>query len=195
MGPVIVWGELARILPVTDWLPGCTIAPLDSVAAGTALLCRAVCQRELSELDVPLAGIRCKDGAYFESLPETSRRSETAPLLESLPFEFCRQLDNVPGLRVISPVDKTLTAQLSGKRLRIGRHPDCEWVFDPDIFPQVSAFHAEIVRHGDNYILHDLESTNGTYVNDERITDPVALKSGDIIRLGQDDPRIDFQSP
>jgi pSer/pThr/pTyr-binding forkhead associated (FHA) protein len=49
--------------------------------------------------------------------------------------------------------------------------------------PAVSAQHAIIARFADSYRLKDLNSTNGTQVNDVSITD-AELKDGDKIRFG-----------
>ncbi|PYJ23997.1 MAG: hypothetical protein DME99_00975 [Verrucomicrobia bacterium] len=49
--------------------------------------------------------------------------------------------------------------------------------------PAVSAQHAIITRFGESYRLKDLNSTNGTQVNGDSITD-VQLKDGDKIRFG-----------
>src|SRR5688572_31687150 len=48
----------------------------------------------------------------------------------------------------------------------------------------MSQQHAKIVRHGDHHRLYDLGSTNGTFVNDEKI-DQVELKVGDVVRTGE----------
>jgi adenylate cyclase len=50
--------------------------------------------------------------------------------------------------------------------------------------PDVSRQHAEIRRHGNNYILIDLGSVNGTWLNSRRITVPRDLEDGDQIRIG-----------
>jgi serine phosphatase RsbU (regulator of sigma subunit)/pSer/pThr/pTyr-binding forkhead associated (FHA) protein len=47
----------------------------------------------------------------------------------------------------------------------------------------VSRDHARIVRDGDRFVLHDRDSTHGTYVNGERVTER-ALEHGDRIQLG-----------
>ncbi len=49
--------------------------------------------------------------------------------------------------------------------------------------PSVSSRHAEITFEGGVYHLHDLGSTNGTFVNEEKVTDAV-LSHGDEIRFG-----------
>ena len=50
----------------------------------------------------------------------------------------------------------------------------------------VSRRHAELIRRDGEYFVRDLESRNGTYVNNEKITGEHALKEGDIVRLGQE---------
>lgn len=59
----------------------------------------------------------------------------------------------------------------------IGRKLDNDVVIQD---PLVSRYHAEIRREGDNYFLHDLESTCGTYVNQKNVSES-QLFSGDII--------------
>ncbi len=50
--------------------------------------------------------------------------------------------------------------------------------------PELSRQHARFLRQGDGYILEDLGSTNGTFVNGVRLTAPRMLQPGDEIRLG-----------
>jgi hypothetical protein len=49
---------------------------------------------------------------------------------------------------------------------------------------RVSRQHARIVKEGDAFLLEDLGSSNGTYLNDQRIEGREALKQGDRIRVG-----------
>ena len=48
----------------------------------------------------------------------------------------------------------------------------------------VSRKHAEIVRRGERYIVRDMNTPNGTYVNGLRIRGEVALSEGDELRVG-----------
>lgn len=57
----------------------------------------------------------------------------------------------------------------------------------------VSTFHVEIDRAGDSFVIRDLGSTNGTYVNDERITHS-ALRHGDTIHVAHKELRFSCES-
>jgi pSer/pThr/pTyr-binding forkhead associated (FHA) protein len=65
--------------------------------------------------------------------------------------------------------------------LVIGRSPYCSLVLDQDT---LSRLHATLKVAGEDLELADLGSSNGTFVNGERITAPVRVKPGDDIRLG-----------
>ena len=55
----------------------------------------------------------------------------------------------------------------------------------------VSGSHAEfITRPDDQLVLRDLDSTNGTFVNGERITGEVLLQEDDIVQLGASEFRV-----
>jgi hypothetical protein len=66
-------------------------------------------------------------------------------------------------------------------RTLIGRSPDCE-IFLDDV--TVSRRHAEIVREGERFTIHDLGSLNGTFVNRTRI-DTVELYDDDEVQIGK----------
>jgi hypothetical protein len=50
--------------------------------------------------------------------------------------------------------------------------------------PFASSRHCEIVRQGNLYVIEDLGSTNGTYLNEEPLSGPQPLHVGDRIRIG-----------
>ena len=64
---------------------------------------------------------------------------------------------------------------------RLGRHPDSEISLE-DI--TVSRRHAEIEREADGYVIRDVGSLNGTYVNQERV-DRSELHHGDEVQIGK----------
>ncbi len=74
------------------------------------------------------------------------------------------------------------TFVLDAPRVVIGRRSDADIVLSHRL---ASRQHANIVREGDAWVLIDLQSTHGTYVNGERI-DRHSLRTRDRIRLGRD---------
>jgi DNA-binding winged helix-turn-helix (wHTH) protein len=50
--------------------------------------------------------------------------------------------------------------------------------------PTISRRHAKLTLSGDTAMLEDLGSKNGTYVNEVRVTSPVAVADGDVVRVG-----------
>ena len=50
---------------------------------------------------------------------------------------------------------------------------------------EISRKHARLTFQGGKYVLEDLGSTNGTFVNGQRLAGPVVLKSGDVVSLGE----------
>ena len=68
-----------------------------------------------------------------------------------------------------------------GGRLSIGRLPDNTVVIDN---PAVSGHHACIYRDGEDFVVQDLESTNGTYVNQQHVLRRI-LHHGDVIGIGK----------
>ncbi|MBA2293892.1 MAG: FHA domain-containing protein [Actinobacteria bacterium] len=73
------------------------------------------------------------------------------------------------------------TFEAAGLRTLIGRSPDCH-VFLDDV--TVSRKHAEIVRDDETYVIRDLGSLNGTFVNRHRI-ESVELQADDEVQVGK----------
>ena len=69
-----------------------------------------------------------------------------------------------------------------GSSVTIGRDPVCEIAF-PEV-PSLSRFHARVSFLSDGVVVEDLESTNGTFVSDRRVTMATDLSSGDRIQFG-----------
>jgi pSer/pThr/pTyr-binding forkhead associated (FHA) protein len=86
----------------------------------------------------------------------------------------------MPKLHILSPGSLAATIELTEKLITIGR-TDENSVCIPDT--NISQRHGILVRDGDEYQLHDFNSTNGTFVNGERIM-AVKLPDGASIRLG-----------
>jgi pSer/pThr/pTyr-binding forkhead associated (FHA) protein len=70
---------------------------------------------------------------------------------------------------------------LDREETTVGRHPDCE-IFLHDV--TVSRRHSEFRREGGEFLLRDLGSLNGTYVNGDRVEEK-DLDSGDEVQIGR----------
>jgi len=68
-----------------------------------------------------------------------------------------------------------------GTRLTLGRAQENDVVLDD---PQVSRHHAQVTREGDQIVVEDLGSTNGTLVNGRRITGPHVLQPTETLAVG-----------
>lgn len=79
----------------------------------------------------------------------------------------------------------------AGTRVRFGRHPECEVSFDPYRDIDASSRHAELRQIDAGWLLVDLGSSNGTYVDGHRITEaPIARNLPVAIEFGPGGPRI-----
>jgi len=70
---------------------------------------------------------------------------------------------------------------IAADRVVLGRQPDCDIQIEDNM---VSRKHAELVADGDAFVLNDLGSGNGSYVNGKRINEKTTLKNQDRIKLG-----------
>ncbi len=74
------------------------------------------------------------------------------------------------------------TFTLQGDQLIVGRDTASGIAIND---AEVSRKHARLTYQGGKYVIEDLGSTNGTFVNGQRLVSPVVLKSGDVISLGE----------
>jgi len=77
---------------------------------------------------------------------------------------------------------KLQTVKLKTAPIQIGRNEACE-LRPEDTY--LSQFHAKLSPRGGMWYVEDLGSTNGTYLNSQRLTGPVELHHGDQVKLGQ----------
>src|SRR5512142_1114903 len=82
--------------------------------------------------------------------------------------------------------DRILREYGVGTCVTIGRLPDNGIIIDN---PTVSSHHARVVQEGDSFFVEDLESTNGTYVNELPISRRT-LNDGDVVLIGKH--RLEF---
>ncbi len=86
-----------------------------------------------------------------------------------------------PCLIVISGPGMGERVELGEQDVEIGRGEQCTLFINSD---QISRRHASVLRIAGNYVVTDLKSTNGTFVNEQKIKTQ-ELKDGDQIRVGK----------
>src|SRR3974390_2493425 len=86
----------------------------------------------------------------------------------------------MPDLRTVEGPHTGDVYPLNRESAVLGRDPECDIVFYSG---SVSRQHAKIVRVDDDFFIEDLQSRNGTYVNNARIRDRQLLGDQDRITL------------
>jgi len=66
--------------------------------------------------------------------------------------------------------------------LLIGRGEKCQVVLQD---PYASQVHARLFRRGDQVMVEDMGSTNGTYLNRQKLTSPTEVQRGDRVKIGK----------
>jgi pSer/pThr/pTyr-binding forkhead associated (FHA) protein len=121
---------------------------------------------------------------YLELRPPTARRparQRSAAPAPSRPPSRKQKKAPTKATVVEGSRDKGRSFPL-GKELLIGRADKCQLVLD-DTY--VSQMHARIFPRGDGVVIEDLGSTNGTYLNRQRITSATEVQRGDRVKIGK----------
>ncbi len=84
------------------------------------------------------------------------------------------------------------TEFFTDSKISVGTDPSCNLSFDQSIDKSTSPFHAEINLQGCDYVLKDLDSAKGTFVNNRQIEE-VVIHDGDLIEFGDNGPRARFR--
>lgn len=87
-----------------------------------------------------------------------------------------------PCLVVIAGAELGTRVELLGGEVTIGRADQTGLCINSDL---VSRHHATVLSEGEGHLVRDEGSTNGTFVNDQRLSAPHALTDGDQIRIGR----------
>jgi pSer/pThr/pTyr-binding forkhead associated (FHA) protein len=74
------------------------------------------------------------------------------------------------------------TYTLEGDEITIGRDTTNKIAINDS---EISRKHARLIRQGEGYVLEDFGSTNGTFVNGQRLSGLIGLKVGDLVALGE----------
>ena len=94
-------------------------------------------------------------------------------------------------LVVLSPGMTGRTQELKTDKTTIGRLDDNTFHL---VEPSVSSHHCEVLLRGSDVVVRDLNSTNGSFINGEKVTESV-IKPGQILRLGQVELRLETDAP
>jgi pSer/pThr/pTyr-binding forkhead associated (FHA) protein len=107
---------------------------------------------------------------------------QTADHFHRNPIELVRELLKMPNV-TLKFKDNVVGRYLinKGKSLTIGRRKDNDIVIEN---LAVSGHHAKIDSVGDGFVLVDLQSKNGSFVN-ERLVNSQWLKNGDVVSIGK----------
>lgn len=85
------------------------------------------------------------------------------------------------ALVVRSPLSAQGERHLLADALTIGRSPECDVIIDDSYSSQA---HARLYRDGSQHLLEDLGSTNGTYLNRQKVDNATAVRVGDFVQVG-----------
>ncbi|MDI6814452.1 MAG: FHA domain-containing protein [Desulfitobacteriaceae bacterium] len=92
--------------------------------------------------------------------------------MSSMPFQLVMRAGPQPG--TVYPLQKS--------EIYIGRDPSNDLVIGD---AEVSRKHARLIWQAGGYLLEDLGSTNGTFINGQRLLGPHLLRPGEVIQLGE----------
>ena len=122
-----------------------------------------------------------------EPKPATTRSSSrpakaAKPAKAPKPPKASRHSKTGPSLTVIEGPLANTVIPLGTAQVTIGRAPDSTLVIDDDY---ASSRHARVYPGDDGWIVEDLGSTNGTWIDRTRITSPTVLPPGVPLRIGR----------
>jgi hypothetical protein len=125
---------------------------------------------------------------WEQLLFEGARRADTtglamptgAPIVTAEPVTTTGGSGSLPKLTIDLPDQRPLMYQIEAEYTHVGRANGNEI---PLVYPSVSNRHCMFILSGSDVVLRDLNSSNGTIVNGETISE-VILRPGDIIQVG-----------
>jgi len=79
-------------------------------------------------------------------------------------------------------VDKTTVGRVDDNTFQIAQ-------------PSVSSHHCEVLLRGNDVVVKDLNSTNGTFINGQQVNGEAVLKPGQVLRLGEVEIRLESGAP
>lgn len=151
---------------------------------------RGYLEREWSAL---LADVAQRVGIRLDGAPSVQLEAQPRVAAGAIEIHAERASEPAEPVRFVLESDGegiAATAFLVAGAARVGRSPQCDIVL-PD--PSVSRSHALLDVRGGELLVQDAGSTNGTFVNGERI-EARALKAGDTVAFGKTSMRVNVAS-
>lgn len=119
------------------------------------------------------------------SLPADAGKQSSQPLAgnsaKTSMSDTSDEKNSQASLHILLRDGSVIERDLSSSENRIGKGPQNNIILAD---ASVSSVHAVISYTDDSFVLSDMGSRNGTYVNDERIVAPRKLQHGDLIKMG-----------
>lgn len=149
---------------------------------------RAKIEDGLKALGVPGVSPEPDDTAGPDPVPPGQKRGQVQPIvLNPVPLDPAVSAPvqapvapAVPNPRLVTADGRVLL--LSDQGVEVGR--DDEWLVGVEHQSTASRKHARFERRDGGFVVMDLGSTNGTFVNGKKIDAPVTLSPGDTVHLG-----------
>jgi hypothetical protein len=132
-----------------------------------------------SQGDLPVVSVMPPDEPAQPTIPMNAAHARL--IIRPLPPEPPEAAEGERGQS--APEPRVSEYALEGQNITIGRTQGCDIIFDGDTL--TSRRHAILRFDVNRYVLADLGSSNGTFVNDIEITTPTTLKHGDRILIGE----------
>jgi hypothetical protein len=128
--------------------------------------------------------LRVVRAVWVEMSPATIRKSRSDRRQERVAARPARPTTRRKQLylRVVEPPGRAGETFELDDELTIGRSPGCGVPTPEDIY--TSTLHARLFKRNEQLFVEDLGSTNGTYVNSEKITQALRLGKGDVLQIG-----------
>jgi pSer/pThr/pTyr-binding forkhead associated (FHA) protein len=86
-------------------------------------------------------------------------------------------------VRILEPPERRGQEFELGDELTVGRAAGCSVSIPDDTF--VSQLHARVFRRDGDLWVEDLGSTNGTFLNDKKVSAPAVMRRGDMLKVGK----------
>jgi pSer/pThr/pTyr-binding forkhead associated (FHA) protein len=100
-------------------------------------------------------------------------------------LQLSNQLINsrrIPAINITQvDTEEGINQEFTKSEVIIGRESGADYVIPNET---VSARHARLSYHHNQWWIEDLQSTNGTFLNDEKVETPTVIISGDELRCG-----------